>query len=96
MLRIGDFIKIYAERNGITKTNANLICRTVFDTLASVIYEDGEDVCVNGLGTFKHKSFKARPMKLPDGTQIDVPQRDIIRFKQSTTYDGVEDTSEEE
>lgn len=88
MLRTNDFIKIYAERNGISKSSASLICKTIFDTLADVIYEDGEDICINKLGTFKHKQFAARAMRLPNGEEIDVPERDIVRFKQSTTYDG--------
>lgn len=88
MLRTNDFVKIYAERNGISKSSATLICKTLFNTLAEVIYEDGEDICINGLGTFKHKQFAARAMRLPTGEEIDVPERDIVRFKQSTMQDG--------
>ena len=83
MLRIKDFIKIYAERNGVTKVNAEIICKSVFATLSEVIYQDGEDICINRVGTFKHKHFLARPMRWPNGESIQVPERDIVRFKQS-------------
>lgn len=83
MLRIKEFIKIYAERNGVTKVNAEVICKSVFATLGEVLYQDGEDVCINRVGTFRHKLFKARAMKLPTGETIQVPERDIVRFSQS-------------
>lgn len=83
MIRIREFINIFAKRNNLTKENAEIVCKAVFETLGDVIYEDGEDVCINKLGTFRHKVYSARPMKLPTGESIEVPERTIIKFTQT-------------
>ncbi len=81
MINKKQFGRIFAERYGIAYQEAEEICKKTFALLASLIYEQKEDVVINGFGSFKHKKAKAKNVRHPrTGEVITRPEHNFIKF----------------
>lgn len=82
------FSRKLAEKYGYTYHDAEQMCKDVFELLATLIYEEGEDVVIPKLGSFKHKMAKAKNVRHP-GTHelVRTPERIYVKFAPSESVD---------
>lgn len=79
-----EFSRLYAKTYGVTNEYAATICDSVFKLLGSSLYEKGEDITIYGFGSFKHKKMAEKRARHPvSGEMITIPERDVIKFKQT-------------
>ncbi len=88
MINRKQLAKYLAERNEITYQDAEQICKSTFELLGALLYENKEDVAIQGFGTFKHKKAKAKKVRHPgSGDIITMPERDFVKFTPSQLID---------
>lgn len=86
MIYTDDFIRLFAETNGITIKNSAIICKNVFQLMGKVIYEQNDDLAIRNVGIFKHKHFAEKKVRHPMTKEIiTMPAHEVIKFKQITT-----------
>lgn len=90
-----DFYKLFSEMTGMPQCKSKDICCAMFDLLSRCIHED-EWVYIKGLGTFKHKTLKARRVgDLKGGEAIEIPEKTKIVFEPfKSKYVDDEDSEE--
>lgn len=94
MKNMKEFSRLFAKRYGVKYKDSAFICKGVFQLLCDLLYEQGEDVILNNLCSFKHKRTAEKRSKHPGtGEMVTIPSRDIIKFKISDTFRT--ETSEE-
>lgn len=77
-----DVARAVAEKQKISIQDANSIIGTTIDVISALAKK--EEVQLQGLGTFKLHTRKARQGRNPrTGETIDIPERTIVRFKPS-------------
>lgn len=91
-----EFIRTFAEEYGITYTQSNDICKSVFEYLRKCIIEQ-EKLQIKGLGVFVHKHIAPRRARHPGTHQIvDVPAHDRLIFRLGRFEDDDLDDDDEE
>lgn len=74
-----DFTKLLAKNMDTSIAAADKTIKTVLDTIGEAIAQEDSLLFV-GFGTFKTTISKARKVKTPRGTMVDVPKKRIVRF----------------
>jgi len=75
-----DLIAAIAEKSGITKAQATV----AVDTLKSFIVENSkEQIQLMGFGTFSVVHKEARDAKDPNGKDIHIAAKNVLKFKPS-------------
>lgn len=76
------FHRLFAAETGANLEDAKATCAAVFDLLSRCIKEN-DRVIIQGLGTFKKKTRKAREVGniVGEGT-VTVPQKEVIVFNE--------------
>ena len=75
--------KVCSEHPGLTKTDANAICDTLFEQLAKAIKKD-KRFSYPGFGTWTVRRRKARKGRNPQtGQVINIPASKTVGFKPS-------------
>ncbi len=81
MIHRRQFSRRFAEKYGVTYRDAYQICKNVFELLGILLYEEREDVVIDGFGGFKRKKVKPIAIRHPTTREIIViPERDLVRF----------------
>lgn len=81
MVNRSDIIREFRDKHSLTTNDSRIICESLFEILNEHIVENGEDVYIYGLGTFRHKHTKERLVKHPStGEMVTVESRDKIQF----------------
>lgn len=76
-----EFVALLAERNNLTKREAEEMYDIVFGTLGEVVAE-GNEVSISGVGKFKIVERDARTARNPKtGNVVDVPARKVPKFQ---------------
>lgn len=89
MINRKQFGRIFAKRYGITYQDAEEICKNTFELLGELLYNQKEDIVINGFGSFKHKTAKAKNVRHPaTGKIITTPEHDFIKFTLSETLEA--------
>lgn len=92
MLNATDFSRLYAKTYGVTLSYSATMCESVFALLYDVLYNKKEDVTIYGFGSFKHQKMAAKRARHPGtGKMITIPERDVVKFRQSETVPKLED-----
>ena len=77
-----EFIKVIAEKTGLSKKDASAAVNAALDTIAETIKED--TVSLSGFGTFGCKHRQAREGKNPrTGEMVTISSADVPFFKAS-------------
>lgn len=77
-----DFVKKVAANAGVTQDVANKVLNSAVSTIVTEVRDNGEDISLTGLGTFKQKCTDARIGRNPaTGEKIDIPESRTIAFK---------------
>lgn len=88
MINASEFSKLYAKTYGVSREYGTTVCRSVFDLLSKVLYEDGQDVSIYRFGVFNHKTLAEKKLRHPvTGETIKMPMRDVVKFRQSELFD---------
>ena len=74
-----EFIKLLAKNMDTSATAADKTLKTVFETIGEAISQE-DMLAFVGFGTFKATISKAKKVKTPRGTMVDVPEKRIVRF----------------
>jgi len=78
------FIRAFAEKYHVTYRLSERMCKDIFEFLGETVYQNGEDVTIQGFGSFKHKQIQARRLRHPtSGEMMVVPARDVVKFTPS-------------
>lgn len=98
MLNTREFSRMYAKAYGVTKEYAFTICSTVFDMLASELYDEEENIYIQGLGTFRQALVSSRRVRHPGtGQMMIIPPKKVVKFKPSECFvKQLDDDVEEE
>ena len=75
-----EMISTIAEKNELTKAQAERVFNSVFDMFTSELAK-GNDVSVNGFGTFKVAERAARDGRNPQTETIHIAARKAVAFK---------------
>lgn len=74
-----EFIKLLAKNMDASVSSADKTLKIIFETIGEAISQ--EDILTFvGFGTFKTTISKAKKVKTPRGTMVDVPEKRLIRF----------------
>ena len=74
-----EFIKLLAKNMDTSATAADKTLKTVFETIGEAISQE-DMLAFVGFGTFKATISKAKKVKTPRGTMVDVLEKRIVRF----------------
>ena len=74
-----NFTKLLARNMDTSITAADKTLKTVLETIGEAISQEDNLVFV-GFGTFKTTISKAKQVKTPRGTMVDVPEKRLVRF----------------
>ena len=89
-----DLISVVAEKNELTKKDAEKIVTMVFDTIVDAVAA-GEKVQLVGFGTFEQKIRKERTGVDPRTHQsITIPEAKVPSFKAGKAFKGIVDSKE--
>jgi DNA-binding protein HU-beta len=78
-----DFVKAVAEDAGLSRAQADDAVRSVFRQISAAA-KAGEEVRIQGFGSFKTKTRPARTYRDPrTGGDIDAPEKRQLKFKAS-------------
>lgn len=88
-----DFVRLYAKTFGVTIEVASSLCKGMFNLMAKTLYEDEEDITINGFGSFKVKRKSEKRIRHPKTREfMIVPPKKFIKFTPSDIYfDGREE-----
>ena len=76
-----DFVSVLAERNNLTKREAEEMYDIVFGTLGELVAE-GNEVSISGVGKVKIVERDARTARNPKtGNVVDVPAKKVPKFQ---------------
>lgn len=76
-----EFVALLAERNNLTKREAEEMYDIVLGTLGEVVAE-GNEVSISGVGKFKIVERDARTARNPKtGNVVDVPAKKVPKFQ---------------
>ncbi|MEM1312335.1 MAG: HU family DNA-binding protein [Patescibacteria group bacterium] len=76
-----DFIKDFADTNGISQNEASKYLESFLD-LISTNLKKGNEITFTGFGTFKTSKRNARKGRNPQtGAEIDIPESTVVNFK---------------
>lgn len=76
-----EFVTVLAERNNLTKREAEEMYDIVFGTLGEVVAE-GNEVSISGVGKVKIVERDARTARNPKtGNVVDVPAKKVPKFQ---------------
>lgn len=76
-----EFVTVLAERNNLTKREAEEMYDIVFGTLGELVAE-GNEVNISGLGKVKIVERDARTARNPKtGNVVDVPAKKVPKFQ---------------
>ncbi len=89
-----ELISVVAEKNDITKKDAEKIVTMVFDTIVDAVKE-GEKVSIVGFGTFEQKIRKERTGVDPRSHEsITIPEAKVPSFKAGKAFKEIVDGKE--
>lgn len=92
-----EFIEHYLELFGGKKKTAVEAYDRTFECLADILFGEGREVCVKGLGTFKIETRKARNSTHPGtGEPFVLPAQRIVKFRQLRLINSEGDDSDTE
>lgn len=84
MINRKQFSRKFAETYNVTYQMADQLCRDVFELVGKILYEDKEDINIQGFGTFKRKVAKPRNIRHPGTGEVSmVPGREFVKFTPS-------------
>ena len=86
-----EFIKLLAKNMDTSATAADKTLKTVFETIGEAISQE-DMLAFVGFGTFKATISKAKKVKTPRGTMVDVPEKRIVRFSPGSELKTKADT----
>ena len=86
-----EFIKLLAKNMDTSANTADKTLKTVFDTIGEAISQE-DILAFVGFGTFKATISKAKKVKTPRGTMVDVPEKRIVRFSPGSELKAKADT----
>ena len=86
-----EFIKLLAKNMDTSATAADKTLKTVFETIGEAISQE-DMLAFIGFGTFKATISKAKKVKTPRGTMVDVPEKRIVRFSPGSELKTKADT----
>ena len=86
-----EFIKLLAKNMDTSATTADKTLKTVFETIGEAISQE-DILAFVGFGTFKATISKAKKVKTPRGTMVDVPEKRIVRFSPGSELKAKADT----
>ena len=76
-----DFIKVMAEKAGMSQEDARIAYEAFIDTIKEVLPEEGK-ITLAGFGNFELQKKEARTgMNPKTGEKIDVPAHNVPNFK---------------
>lgn len=77
-----DFVKKVSAEAGVNQFTVNEVLKATVNVIVSEVRDNGEDISLPGLGTFKQKCTDARIGRNPaTGEKIDIPESRTIAFK---------------
>ena len=83
----GDFVKVYAEKNGVSQNKANEILTSVLDAIQAELVA-GNAVNFTGFGKFDVANRAAREGRNPGtGEKIQIPATKAPRFSAGKTLE---------
>ena len=89
-----DLISVVAEKNELTKKDAEKIVTQIFDTIIGAVAA-GEKVQLVGFGTFEQKIRKERTGVDPRTHQsITIPEAKVPSFKAGKAFKDIVDSKE--
>ena len=89
-----DLISVVAEKNELTKKDAEKIVTQIFDTIVGAVAA-GEKVQLVGIGTFEQKIRKERTGVDPRTHQsITIPEAKVPSFKAGKAFKDIVDSKE--
>ena len=74
-----EFVKLLARNMGASATTADKALKTVLGTIEESITQE-DNLTFVGFGTFKTTISKAKKIKTPRGTIVNVPEKRLVRF----------------
>ncbi|MBQ2349166.1 MAG: HU family DNA-binding protein [Clostridia bacterium] len=90
-----DLISVVAEKNDITKKDAEKIVVSVFDAIIESVAK-GEDVKIVGFGSFERRIRKARTGVDPRSREpITIPESKVPAFKPGKVFKEVVEKQEQ-
>ena len=100
-MRQKELVELAMQTMNVSRDQAVKALDGVFSTLARALKEGDGKVPVEGVGTFRIKTTKARRLKNPlTGVEMDIPERKKVAFKASTemavALNGAPDDDEDE
>lgn len=100
-MRQKELVELAMQTMHVTRDQAEKALDGVFATLKRAIVEGDGKVPVEGVGTFRLKTTKARKLKNPfNGQEMDIPARKKVAFKASAdmmvALNGSPDDDEDE
>jgi len=80
-MKKSEIISLIAERTGVTKADAERVYNETFNIFKEELSK-GNNIAVNGFGTFKVNERNARNCRNPKtGEKINVPAHKAVSFK---------------
>ena len=83
-----ELIKQVAKDTGVTRADTKLMVGAIFDAIADAL-DSGQEVLVNGFGTFRVGVTAAHEGFLPSGERTQIPERRRVNFKSSKELKGL-------
>ncbi|MBP3774247.1 MAG: HU family DNA-binding protein [Bacteroidaceae bacterium] len=81
-----EFIAELSEKMQLPAKDAQRMVKNMLDSITTLL-EEGNDVSINGFGTFDVKKRNDRVMVHPvSGAKMLVPPKLVLNFKQSATF----------
>lgn len=81
-----DFIKRIAEKAGKTQTEVNEVITAMSEIIVEEVRDNGEQIAIQGLGTFRQKSAEAREGVSPfNKEKIQIKASRNIQFRPSAS-----------
>lgn len=81
-----DFIKRIAEKTGKTQTEVNEVITAMSEIIVEEVRDNGEQIAIQGLGTFRQKSAPAREGFSPfNKEKIQIKASRNIQFRPSAS-----------
>jgi nucleoid DNA-binding protein len=86
-----DFVKKVAAEVGQSQDLTNRVLTKIVEVLVAEVRDNGEQIALPGLGTFKQKSAQARVGRNPmNGEKVNIPASRTIAFKAQTSIKVIE------
>lgn len=89
MIKIRGLGDRFAKKYGVSKAYALEVCKAVLDVMGDVLFEEREDLCINGFGTFRQGTTKERRILHPGtGEEMILPAKVVVKFRQIEAEDS--------